>query len=271
MPYSLWRACAQTLAVPSFEAFRERVGVSPFDDDQPLGNWCDGYSEPEKTICEKGLADPSVRQSHIPFEAARAAYRRTLSLVFKYRNIDALVYPQSVSVWPPNFSDIGNNETSVPEVNIAGVPGAKSISFHYLTLLLVPAKLAYGPAVMRIAARVLYAVALVWAAAGLNRSHAGRMRTTLQQTRLVTLARVPAQRCATSCDFAAVYVPSTRGNTSAGAPAPFSLAFIGLPYDEAKLLAFAYDYEQATQLRWIPELLSTFPPELQPPAEGSSS
>ena len=61
---------------------------------------------------------------------------------------------------------------------------------------------------------------------------------------------------------AGVYVPSTRGITPAGDPAPFSLAFLGLPYSEATLLALAYDYEQATMLRYVPELMTTLPPAL---------
>ena len=52
-----------------------------------------------------------------------------------------------------------------------------------------------------------------------------------------------------------VTVPSTL--SGAGPPVPFSLAFTGKPYSEALLLALAYDYEQATQLRIVPELITT--------------
>ena len=48
-----------------------------------------------------------------------------------------------------------------------------------------------------------------------------------------------------------VTVPTTR---LPGPPRPASLAFIGRKFDEAKLLALAYDYEQATQLRIVPDL-----------------
>ena len=48
-----------------------------------------------------------------------------------------------------------------------------------------------------------------------------------------------------------VTVPSTR---LPGPPRPFSLAFIGPQYSEPALLALAYDYEQATQLRIVPDL-----------------
>ena len=55
----------------------------------------------------------------------------------------------------------------------------------------------------------------------------------------------------------AVIVPSTRVTTSDGQPSPFALIIIGPAFSEAKLLALAYDYEQATQLRWVPELQSS--------------
>jgi amidase len=48
-----------------------------------------------------------------------------------------------------------------------------------------------------------------------------------------------------------VTVPST---VAPGPRVPFSLAFTGPQYSEATLLALAYDYEQATQLRLVPQL-----------------
>ncbi len=38
---------------------------------------------------------------------------------------------------------------------------------------------------------------------------------------------------------------------------PFALIFVGRMWSEAELLAFAYDYEQATKLRIVPELVET--------------
>ena len=40
---------------------------------------------------------------------------------------------------------------------------------------------------------------------------------------------------------------------------PFSIIFLGKPFSEAELLAFAYDYEQATHLRVEPTLERTHP------------
>ena len=51
-----------------------------------------------------------------------------------------------------------------------------------------------------------------------------------------------------------VTVPSTP-NIVDGAPVPFSLVFTGLANSEPELLALAYDYEQATQLRVVAELV----------------
>ena len=48
-------------------------------------------------------------------------------------------------------------------------------------------------------------------------------------------------------------MPSTRYNGPLG-PQPFSLAFLGQANSEPMLLALAHDYEQATQLRIIPDL-----------------
>ena len=50
-----------------------------------------------------------------------------------------------------------------------------------------------------------------------------------------------------------VTVPSTRFDGPLG-PQPFSLAFIGQADSEPTLLALAHDYEQATQLRIVPDL-----------------
>ena len=51
-----------------------------------------------------------------------------------------------------------------------------------------------------------------------------------------------------------VTVPSTRSD--AGPIAPFNLMFTGKLNSEAHLLALAYDYEQASQLRIVAELVS---------------
>jgi amidase len=51
-----------------------------------------------------------------------------------------------------------------------------------------------------------------------------------------------------------VVVPSTRSKAPGGGVEPFALSFMGLPNSEAKLLALAHDYEQASMLRVVPAL-----------------
>ena len=51
----------------------------------------------------------------------------------------------------------------------------------------------------------------------------------------------------------AITVPSTPVDSEA--PMPFSIIFTGLTNSEADLLSLAYDYEQATQLRLVAELV----------------
>ena len=60
----------------------------------------------------------------------------------------------------------------------------------------------------------------------------------------------------------AVTVPSTHATAANGGPSPFSLIFVGLAGSEAKLLALAHDYEQATMLRHVPKLQSELPAAL---------
>ncbi len=49
--------------------------------------------------------------------------------------------------------------------------------------------------------------------------------------------------------------PCRRGQYANGAP--FALIFVGKMWSEADLLGFAYDYEQATRHRIVPELVET--------------
>jgi amidase/aspartyl-tRNA(Asn)/glutamyl-tRNA(Gln) amidotransferase subunit A len=51
---------------------------------------------------------------------------------------------------------------------------------------------------------------------------------------------------------------------------PFSVAFLGEPFSEAKLLGLAYDFEQATELRVEPTLVrKPQSPRLRPSTPGS--
>ena len=117
-------AFLKTLGVDSVAEFVREVGVSPFDEGQILGGICEGLPPPETRICNSGIEDPAQPPDTGPFLAARAAYRAKLKEVFEENQLDAVVFPQAIEAWPPNFSDLGNNETTAPEINILGVPSA---------------------------------------------------------------------------------------------------------------------------------------------------
>ena len=42
---------------------------------------------------------------------------------------------------------------------------------------------------------------------------------------------------------------------------PMGIAFMGRPYDEGRIIGYAYDYEQATTMRHPPPLLPPLPGE----------
>ncbi len=117
------------------------------------------------------LADPS-RPPELPgFLAAKEAYLDIIDQVFTAHRLDALVFPQMRDAVPPLHGPGTLLETTVCEINIAGLPGVT----------------------------------------------------------------VPAG-----------YYPGG---------APFNLIFVGRMWDEAGLLALAYDYEGATQHRHAPSLV----------------
>ncbi|TCZ52945.1 amidase [Roseicella aquatilis] len=69
------------------------------------------------------LADPSVPPPMPEFVAARAAYRRIFDAVMEARGLDALVFPQMRADLPPLHGEELIQETTVSEINIAGLPG----------------------------------------------------------------------------------------------------------------------------------------------------
>ena len=103
--------------------------------------------------------------------SAQNEYRRIFAEVFAEHDLDALVYPTDAELLLPITDPGFGNLTTVPEINIAGVP-----------VVVVPSTLLPGP------------------------------------------------------------------------PRPFTLTFVGREYSDATLLALAYDYEQATQRRIVPDL-----------------
>ena len=69
------------------------------------------------------LADPSVPPPMPEFVAARAAYRRIFDSTMEAHGLDALVLPQMREDLPPLHGGALIQETTVSEINIAGLPG----------------------------------------------------------------------------------------------------------------------------------------------------
>jgi len=118
------------------------------------------------------LAAPTVAPNQADFIALREHYLALFDQVFHRHRLDALIFPQMRSALPGLIDARPIAETTVSEINIAGLPG-----------ITVPA-----------------------------------------------------------------------GYYESGAP--FCLVFVGRPWSEARLLSFAYDYEQATRHRRSPVLES---------------
>ena len=117
------------------------------------------------------LADPSAPPDMSEFHAAREAYLSIFTEVMDTHRLDALVFPQMRDPLPPLHGGEPIHETTVCEINIAGLPG-----------VVVPAGVHEGGA-------------------------------------------------------------------------PFCLIFVGRKWSEADLLAYAYDYEQATKYHAHPVLM----------------
>lgn len=116
------------------------------------------------------LANPDWPPDQAPFVALKSAYLRIFDAVFERERLDALVFPQMRDELAPLHSKIPIHETTVGEINIAGLPGVTMPAGYY--------------------------------ASG----------------------------------------------------APFGLIFVGRLWEEARLLAYAYAYESATQHRRAPSV-----------------
>lgn len=106
------------VALRSFAAFAEAVAAeNPFAEGGVLAYL---HRLPDFGPC---LANPSAPPAMPAFVAAKTAYRRIFQRVMDGQNLDALVFPQMRSALPPIFSGQPIQETTVCEINIAGLPG----------------------------------------------------------------------------------------------------------------------------------------------------
>jgi amidase/aspartyl-tRNA(Asn)/glutamyl-tRNA(Gln) amidotransferase subunit A len=107
----------QRLGVPSLDALRQLIGVSPFDEGQPL-RW---YVE-VLPVLAASLQNPSAAPDLSEFAALRDAYLAVFNQVMAAHNLDALVFPQTTESIPELFSGDFISETTVSAINIAGLP-----------------------------------------------------------------------------------------------------------------------------------------------------
>ena len=83
---------------------------------------------PQFTAC---LADPSRPPDLSGFMAAKEAYLQVFDEVFRRHDLDALVFPQMREALPPLQGEQMIRETTVSEINIAGLPGVTVCAGHY--------------------------------------------------------------------------------------------------------------------------------------------
>lgn len=77
------------------------------------------------------LANPTIPPDLSEFIAAREAYLRIMHQVFTTHRLDALVFPQMRGALPPLHGPDTILETTVSEINIAGLPGVTVPAGYY--------------------------------------------------------------------------------------------------------------------------------------------
>jgi aspartyl-tRNA(Asn)/glutamyl-tRNA(Gln) amidotransferase subunit A len=105
-------------ALQSFAAFAEATKAQ--DAFGPRGLLHDLHRLPGFT---EALANPDVPPPMAEFIAARASYLRIFSAVMDSQQLDALVFPHARAELPLLHGDEQIAETTVSEINIAGLPG----------------------------------------------------------------------------------------------------------------------------------------------------
>ncbi len=165
IPYDLQKYLERLGPKAALRSFAEFAAATATDN--PFGPQGVLRNIAQDPLFQASLADPATPPDMCGFAAAREAYRDTLDAVMTAHGLDALVFPQMREPVPPLFGPDPIRETTVSEINIAGLPG-----------VVVPAGLHEGGA-------------------------------------------------------------------------PFCLIFVGRPWSEAELLAYAFDYEQATRRKEV--------------------
>jgi aspartyl-tRNA(Asn)/glutamyl-tRNA(Gln) amidotransferase subunit A len=121
VPYDLQRYLARLgpqAALRDFRAFA--AATAQQDAFGPRGVMHYMHQLPEFESC---LADPSRPPMLSDFLAAKEAYLEIFARVFARAALDALVFPQMRAALPPLHGGENIHETTVDEINIAGLPG----------------------------------------------------------------------------------------------------------------------------------------------------
>ena len=121
VPYDLelyLRRLGPKAALKSFAAFAEATAAE--DAFAPSGVLGFMPSLPQFAAC---LADPTRPPDLSEFIALKEAYLQIIDEVFARERLDALVFPQMRDALPPLHGSDTIHETTVGEINIAGLPG----------------------------------------------------------------------------------------------------------------------------------------------------
>lgn len=105
------------LGVTSLDEFRQLVGASPFDVNEPLRWYVD-----ESQLLRDSIDHPDVPVDLSQFAALKQEYLRIVHEVMDAYRLDALVFPQSHATVPTRESEAYFSATTVSEINIAGLP-----------------------------------------------------------------------------------------------------------------------------------------------------
>jgi amidase len=115
------------LGIASLDSFVNKVGADPFAPGNTLYSNIDALPE-----FATSLQDPSAEPDLSTFDSIKASYLRIFKKVFKEYELDALVFPHAREILPDIAATAAINETTVSEVNIAGLPLVTVPSTHVM-------------------------------------------------------------------------------------------------------------------------------------------
>lgn len=129
IPYDLQRYLERLGKSSAIKTFAEFAAATASDDPfGPNGVLAFMRSLPQ---FEAALANPSLPPDISEFIALKASYLQIFEKVFNEHGLDALVFPQMRCELPLLYGDESIQETTVSEINIAGLPGVAIPAGYY--------------------------------------------------------------------------------------------------------------------------------------------